>query len=208
MTLGFKREPCPPPKKNGHFFPNKGLKMQILDQRQCFLGSRGQFKAHPPYFAGPEVTKSCVAAYGSRKLGVSPPPPENGHSLPKKGLQMPISGQNQCLPSSGGQFKPLLPISQVLDPKRHVLQHMRARKCVFQPRPKKWPFCPQMAEKCHFWAKNSVFRARVVSSRPPHPSFAGAQLTKKCVAAYGSQKMGVSEPPPPKKRPFCAEKKG
>ena len=61
MTLGFKREPCPPP-PNGHFFPNKGLKMQILDQKKCFLGSRGQFKAPPPYSAGAEVTKSCVAA--------------------------------------------------------------------------------------------------------------------------------------------------
>ena len=30
-------------------------------------------------------------------------------------------------------------------------------------------FCPKMALKCHFWAKNRVFWARVVSSTPPNP---------------------------------------
>ena len=38
------------------------------------------------------------------------------------------------------------------------------------PPPRKMAiFCPKMALTCHFWAKNSVVWAQVVSSTPPYP---------------------------------------
>ena len=33
----------PPPPKNGYFLLKNGLKMPILGQKQCFLGSGSQF---------------------------------------------------------------------------------------------------------------------------------------------------------------------
>ena len=52
--------------------------MPILGQKQCFLGSGGQFKAPAPYFAGSQLKKTYVAGYGSRKMGDSgPSPPPN-----------------------------------------------------------------------------------------------------------------------------------
>ena len=76
----------PPPLKNRHFLPENALKMPILGQKQCFLGSGGQFDAPPPYFAGARLKKTCVAGLGSRKMGDSGPPPQkNGHFLLKNG---------------------------------------------------------------------------------------------------------------------------
>ena len=73
------------PQKMANFCPKKGLKMPFLGQKQCFLGSGGQFKAPAPYFAGSRLKKTYVAGYGSRKMGSGPPPPPpNGHFLPKK----------------------------------------------------------------------------------------------------------------------------
>ena len=103
----------PPPKKNGHFCQKKGLKMPILGQKQCFLGSGGQFDAPPPCFARARLKKTCVAGLRSRKMGDAAPPPlwkmaifcpKNGHFLPKNGLKMPFLGQKQCFWGSGGQF--------------------------------------------------------------------------------------------------------
>ena len=68
-------ESGPPPPKIANFCPKKGLKMPILGQKQCFLGSGGQFKAPAPYFAGSRLQKTYVAGYGSRKMGSGPPPP-------------------------------------------------------------------------------------------------------------------------------------
>ena len=76
----------PPPPKKWPFFAQKWLKMPILGQKQCFLGSGGQFDAPPPYFAAARLRKTCVAGSGSRKMGDSGPPPlKNGHFLPKNG---------------------------------------------------------------------------------------------------------------------------
>ena len=50
----------PPPPKNGHFCQKKGLKMPILGQKQCFLGSGGQFDAPPPYFARARLKKHLL----------------------------------------------------------------------------------------------------------------------------------------------------
>ena len=55
----------PPPQKNGHFLPKNGLKRPILGQKQCFLGSGGQFDAPPPYFAGARLKKICLAGLGT-----------------------------------------------------------------------------------------------------------------------------------------------
>ena len=49
-----------PPGKKGHFLPGNGLKMPILGQKQCSLGSGGQFDAPPPYFAGARLIKKHV----------------------------------------------------------------------------------------------------------------------------------------------------
>ena len=51
----------PPPPQKMPFLPKNGLKMPILGQKQCFLGSGGQFDAPPPYFAGARLTKTCLA---------------------------------------------------------------------------------------------------------------------------------------------------
>ena len=56
-------EPHPP--KNGHFLPKNGLKMPILGQKQCFLGSGGQFDAPPPYFANAQLKKTCLTGLGT-----------------------------------------------------------------------------------------------------------------------------------------------
>ena len=112
-----------PPLKNGHFLLKNGLKMQILGQKQCFLGSGGQFDAPPSYFSGAQLKKTCVAGLGPRTMGDSGPPPlKNRHFLPKNGLKMSILGQKQCFLGSGGQFDAPHPISQVLDSKKHVLR--------------------------------------------------------------------------------------
>ena len=63
-----------PPKKKWPFCAKKkGLKMPILGQKQCFLGSGGQFDARPPYFARARLKKTCVAGLGSRKMGDATP---------------------------------------------------------------------------------------------------------------------------------------
>ena len=64
----------PPHPKNGHFLPQKGVKMPKLGLKHCFLGFGGQFKAPPPYFAGAGLKETSVAWYGSRKIGISGPP--------------------------------------------------------------------------------------------------------------------------------------
>ena len=50
----------PPPLKNGHFLSKNGLKMPFLCQKQCFLGSGGQFNSLPPYFAGSRLKKHVL----------------------------------------------------------------------------------------------------------------------------------------------------
>ena len=48
----------PFPLRKSHSLPKNGLKMPILGQKQCFLGSGGQFDAPPPYFAGARLRKT------------------------------------------------------------------------------------------------------------------------------------------------------
>ena len=43
-------QPPPPPPKNGHFLPKKSLKMPILGQKQCFLGTGWPFQGPPALF--------------------------------------------------------------------------------------------------------------------------------------------------------------
>ena len=76
-----------------------------------------------------------------------PPPPNNGHFMPKNGFKMPFLCRKRCFLGSGGQFKPPPhPISQVLHSEKHVLQSWGPKKLFFQGRPRqhKWPF---VAEK-------------------------------------------------------------
>ena len=56
-----------------------------------------------------------------------------GILLPKKGLKMPNLGWKQCLLGLGGQLKAPTPFQRALDSKQHVMQHMEARKWLFQP---------------------------------------------------------------------------
>ena len=60
-----------PPLKNGHLLPKNGLTLPILGQKECFLGSGGQFDAPPPYFAGARFKRVGVAALGRWEIGDS-----------------------------------------------------------------------------------------------------------------------------------------
>ena len=106
------------------------------------------------------------------RFSPSKPNPKNGHILPKNGLKMPILGKKKCFFGNWEvSSRPPNPILQVLDSKKHVLQHMEGRKWVFQglPTHKMAIFCPKMAYNCPFWAKSCVFWGWVVSLRPPNP---------------------------------------
>ena len=73
--------------------------------------------------------------------------------LPKNGLKRPILGKKQCFLGLGGQgnwevsTRPPNPMMKVLDSKKHVLQHMEAKKWLLQGRPnqKRAIFCSKMA---------------------------------------------------------------
>ena len=66
----------PPPQKWPILAQKKCLKMRILGQKQCFLGSGGQFKAPAPYFAGSRLKeKYMLQGSGAGKWVIQPPPP-------------------------------------------------------------------------------------------------------------------------------------
>ena len=139
------------------------------------------------------LNETCVAGYDSRKMGDSGPPPlqKNGYFLPKKGLKMPILGQNQCFLGLGGQFKDLHPISQLSDSKKHVLQNMRAEKWVIQGRPTKdLPFFGQKRPKNANFGQKPVFLGLGWPVQGPPPYFAVAGLKEACVAGYENRKIG------------------
>ena len=113
----------PPPQKNGHFLPKKSLKMPILGQKQCFLGTGWPFQGPPSLFCRCSTQKKCVAALGTQKIGDSAPPPlQNGHFLSKNGLKMPFLCQNSVFWARVVSSTPSHPISQVPESKKHVLQ--------------------------------------------------------------------------------------
>ena len=100
---GFRAAPPPPP--NGHFLPKKRPKNANFGPKTILFGLGCPFQGPPPYFADARLKKTCVAGYGSRKMGDSAPPPQNGHFLPKKSLKMPILGQKQCFLGTGWPFQ-------------------------------------------------------------------------------------------------------
>ena len=132
--------------------------MPILGQKQCFLGSGGQFDAPPPYFAGARLKKTCVAGLGPRTMGDSGSPPlKNGHFLPKNGLKMPILGQKQCFLGWGGQFDAPPPYFAGARLKKTCVAGLGSRKIGDSaPPPKKWPFFAQK------WLKNAIFGPKTV----------------------------------------------
>ena len=72
--------------------------------------------------------------------------------------------------------------------------------------PPKWPLFAQKRPKNANFGPKPVFFGLGWPVQGPPPYFAGAQLKKTCVPAYGSRKIGASGPPPPKKWPFFAHK--
>ena len=110
---------------------------------------------------------------------------------------MPFWGQNQCFLGLGGQFKAPHPISQVLNSKKHVFQHMGAGNSVHQRPQKQWPFAAQK------WLKNVNFGPRTVffglgsSILDPSPYSAGAQPKTRCVPRYGTRKNSCFKANPP-----------
>ena len=56
-------------------------------------------------------------------------------------------------------------------------------------------FCPEMALKCHFWAKNRVFWALVVSSTPPHPISQVLNQEKHVLQGQEAGKLVIQAPP-------------
>ena len=164
-----------PPQKKA-FLPQNGRKMPFLGQKQCFSGSGGQFKAPPPYFCRCSTHKKMCRSIWEPDNGCFRAPPQ------KKSLKMPILGQKQCFFGLAWPIQaPPHPILQVLTASHHVLQGIEAGRCVFQGRPPS----PQMP--FYFWAKNSVFRAWVFSSRPAHPFLQVLDSNKIYVAGYGSR---------------------
>ena len=99
--------------------------MPILDQKQYFLGLGVHFKAPHPILQMPDSKKHVLQGMGAGKWVIQPPPPppKNGHFLPKKSLKMPILGRKTVFFGHWVAIsRPPLPISQVLDSKKHVLQ--------------------------------------------------------------------------------------
>ena len=84
------------------------------------------------------------------------------------------------------------PIPQVPELKEYVVQGIRAGKWVIQGHPpqKMAIFCPKMAYKCHFLAKNIVFLGSGRQFITPTPDFAGAQLKETCGAGLETGKTG------------------
>ena len=57
------------------------------------------------------------------------------------------------------------------------------------PPPKKMAiFCQKKCLECQFWAKNSVFWARVASLTPPHPILQVPDLKKHVLQDEGARK--------------------
>ena len=76
---------APPPPQKRPFFAQKRPKNANFGPKPVFFGLGWPFQAPHPILQVLDSKKSCVAAYGSRKMGESgPPPPKNGQFLPKK----------------------------------------------------------------------------------------------------------------------------
>ena len=77
-------------------------------------------------------------------MGVSAPPPPNGHFVPKNGLKTRILATSSIFWALVVTSSAPHPILQVPDSTKDVLQGMGAQKWVFQPPPpKKWHFLPK-----------------------------------------------------------------
>ena len=194
-----------PPLKNGHFLLQNGLKMPILREKKCFLGSGGQFDAPPSFFAGAQLKKTCVAGLGPWTMGDSGPPPlKNRHFLPKNGLKMPILGQKQCLLGSGGQFDAPPPYFAGARLKKTCVAGLGSRKMGDSgpPPPKKWPFLLKNGLKMPILGQKQCFLGSGGQFDAPPSYFAGARLKKTCVAGLGPRTMGDSGSPPLKNGHF------
>ena len=135
--------------------------MPILGQKQCFLGSGGQFKAPAPYFAGSRLKKTYVAGYGSRKMGDSaPPPPQNGHFLPKKRPKNANFGPKTILFGLGCPFQGPPPYFADARLKKTCVAGYGSRKMGdsgLPPPQKKWPFFAQEKPKNANFGPKTVF---------------------------------------------------
>ena len=173
--------------------------MPIFAQKQCFLGSGGQFNAPPPYFAGAQLNKTCVAGLESRKIGDSGPPPvKGGHFLPKNGLKMPFVGQKQCFLGSGGQFHTPPPY---FSGARLGVTCVAGVGCLKigdsgPPPLKNGLFAQKWLKNAIFGPKTGFFFGLGGQFYAPPPYFAGAGLKETCVAGLGGSKKGDSGPAP------------
>ena len=66
--------------------------------------------------------------------------------------------------------------------------------------------CPKMPQKCHFWAKNSVFLARVVSWTAAHPISQVLHSNEHVLQEKRPGKWVNQGRPPLKKGHFCPKK--
>ena len=125
----------PPPLNNAHFLPKNGLKMPILGQKQCTLGSGGHLKA-PTLFYRCSTHKNMNGRLWKPENGCFRTPSlKNGNFLLKNGLKMPILDKKTLFFWArvvNSSTPP--PYLQVLHSNNHVLQSNGSSKYVFQGR--------------------------------------------------------------------------
>ena len=152
--------------------------------------------------------KTCVAGYGSRKLGVSGPPhPKNGLSLPKNGLNMPILGQKRWFLGLGSHFKAPAAYLASFWLKQTCVSGYGSRKMGVSgpPQPKNGHFCPKMAEKCQFWAKIQCFLGSGGQFKAPSPYLQVLDSNQHVLRGMGLEKLVLQGRPTPKNG-FFAQK--
>ena len=170
--------------------------MSILGKNQSFMELGGQFKATPHYFAGAQLTKLCVAGYGSWKTGVSArPPPERPFFAQKKAKNANFGAKTVFL-SLGGRFMPPPPYFAGSRKKKCFMVRDPEIGCFKVPPPQMAIFCPKIAHLWQLWAENIVFWIRVVSSSPPQPSLQDPDSREHVLQGIGVRNWVIQGPLP------------
>ena len=168
-----------------------GLKMPILGQKQCFLGSGGRFKAPQCYFAGAPIQRGYVAGLGIREMGDSGPPLlKKTHFLPKNGLKMPFFGEIFFFGLGWAVQDPLTLFSSCSTQRDMFCRVKQKRVLQGRPPPKNGHFLPKNGLKLPFISHKKCFLGLEWSVQGPQPYFTGAGVNLKMYCRVRNPKKG------------------